>query len=84
MLRRYEAERRPVMNDITLRNRRFGPETALQLVEERAPNGFERLEDVISPEELDAGPRSFAQAAGLDIESVNARPSLVRSAVLVQ
>lgn len=83
-LRRYEAERRPVMNDITLRNRRFGPETALQLVEERAPNGFERLEDVISPEELDAGPRSFAQAAGLDIESVNARPSLVRSAVLVQ
>jgi 5-methylphenazine-1-carboxylate 1-monooxygenase len=82
-LRRYEAERRPVMNDITLRNRRFGPETALQLVEERAPNGFERLEDVISPEELDAGPKSFTRAAGLDIESVNARPSLVRPAVLV-
>jgi 2-polyprenyl-6-methoxyphenol hydroxylase-like FAD-dependent oxidoreductase len=28
-LHRYDAERRSVMNDITLRNRRFGPEAAL-------------------------------------------------------
>ena len=28
------------MNDITLRNRHFGPEAAMQLAEERAPNGF--------------------------------------------
>jgi len=39
---RYAAERRPVMNDITLRNRGFGPEAAMQLVEERAPDGFVR------------------------------------------
>jgi 5-methylphenazine-1-carboxylate 1-monooxygenase len=82
-LRHYEAERRPVMNDITLRNRRFGPETALQLVEERAPNGFDRLEDVISPQELNDGPKAFALAAGLDVESVNARPSLVRPAARI-
>ena len=80
-LRRYEAERRPAMNDVTLRNRRFGPETALQLVEDRAPNGFDRIEDVISPEELNAGPQAFAAAAGLDVDTVNARPSLVRPAV---
>jgi 2-polyprenyl-6-methoxyphenol hydroxylase-like FAD-dependent oxidoreductase len=80
-LRRYEAERRPAMNDVTLRNRRLGPETALQLVEERAPNGFARIEDVISAEELHAGPQAFAAAAGLDVETVNARPSLVRPAV---
>jgi 2-polyprenyl-6-methoxyphenol hydroxylase-like FAD-dependent oxidoreductase len=79
-LRRYEAERRPAMNDVTLRNRRFGPETALQLVEERAPNGFARIEDVISAEELNAGPQAFAAAAGLDVETVNARPPLVRPA----
>jgi len=30
------------MNDITLRNRGFGPEAAMQLVEERAPDGFVR------------------------------------------
>ena len=79
-LQHYEAERRPAMNDVTLRNRRFGPETALQLVEERAPNGFDRLEDVISLQELNEGPKAFALAAGLDVESVNARPSLVRPA----
>ena len=76
-LEQYDAERRPVMNDITLRNRRFGPEAAMQLVEERAPNGFTRIEDVISREELDSIVRSFTLAAGLDVETVNNRPSFV-------
>jgi 2-polyprenyl-6-methoxyphenol hydroxylase-like FAD-dependent oxidoreductase len=71
-LRRYDAERRPAMNEITLRNRRFGPEAALQLVEERAPNGFARIEDVISPAELEGIANTFAVAAGLDPPSVNA------------
>jgi hypothetical protein len=42
---RFRALRRraqAVMNDITLRNRGFGPEAAMQLVEERAPDGFVR------------------------------------------
>src|SRR4029077_15319166 len=43
-LLRYDSERRPAMNDITLRNRQFGPEAALQLAEERAPNGFVDIE----------------------------------------
>jgi 5-methylphenazine-1-carboxylate 1-monooxygenase len=34
-LRRYDRERRPVMNDITMRNRQFGPEAAMQLVEQQ-------------------------------------------------
>jgi 2-polyprenyl-6-methoxyphenol hydroxylase-like FAD-dependent oxidoreductase len=77
-LARYDTERRPVMNDITLRNRRFGPEAAMQRVEERAPRGFVRIEDVISREELDSIAGSFAAAAGLDVETVNSRPSFVR------
>ena len=76
-LERYESERRPIMDDITLRNRRFGPEAALQLVEERAPDGFQRIGDVISREELEAISTSFSTAAGLDIEAVNGRPSFV-------
>jgi 5-methylphenazine-1-carboxylate 1-monooxygenase len=76
-LERYDSERRPVMNDITLRTRRFGPEAAMQLVEERAPNGFARIEDVISPEDLKTIAASFASAAGLDPEAVNGRPSFV-------
>jgi 5-methylphenazine-1-carboxylate 1-monooxygenase len=76
-LKRYEAERRPVLNDITLRNRRLGPEAALQLAEERAPNGFERIEDVIAPEEIKSIGDSFAAAAGLDVETVNSKPPYV-------
>jgi 5-methylphenazine-1-carboxylate 1-monooxygenase len=76
-LQRYDAERRPVMNDLILRNRRFGPELAMQLVEERAPAGFVRIEDVISREELDATTQSFSIAAGLDTHTVNSRPSFV-------
>jgi hypothetical protein len=67
------------MNDIILRNRRFGPEAALQMVEERAPAGFARVDDVISREDLEAIAASFASAAGLDRDAVNNRPSFVRS-----
>jgi 2-polyprenyl-6-methoxyphenol hydroxylase-like FAD-dependent oxidoreductase len=77
-LLRYECERRPVMNDIVLRNRNLGPETAMQLAEERAPMGFDRINDVISRSELDAIVTSFATAAGLDVKTVNTRPSYVR------
>jgi 2-polyprenyl-6-methoxyphenol hydroxylase-like FAD-dependent oxidoreductase len=74
-LKSYDAERRPAMNDIILRNRNLGPEAAMQLAEERAPNGFSSIEDVISKRELDAIAGSFAAAAGLDVEAVNGRPS---------
>jgi 5-methylphenazine-1-carboxylate 1-monooxygenase len=79
-LQRYDAERRPAMNEIVLRNRRFGPEAALQLVEERAPNGFDRIDEVISSGDLETITESFAEAAGLDVATVNGRPSFVSTA----
>jgi len=74
----YDSERRPVMNDIVLRNRGFGPEAAMQLVEERAPNGFAGISEVISQQELDRIANSFSAAAGLDVETVNSRPAYVQ------
>ena len=53
------------MNDVTLRNGGFGPEAAMQLVDERTPHGFVQIGDVISREELDSIAGSFAAAAGL-------------------
>jgi 5-methylphenazine-1-carboxylate 1-monooxygenase len=79
-LKRYECERRPIMNDITLRNRRLGPEAAMQLVEQRAPAGFDRIDDVITREEIKVIVASFSSAAGLDVETVNGRPSFVPAA----
>jgi 2-polyprenyl-6-methoxyphenol hydroxylase-like FAD-dependent oxidoreductase len=76
-LRAYDCERRPKMNDITMRNRRFGPEAALQIVEERAPNGFAQIDDVISQSELKEIAASFSLAAGLDVDATNSRPPFV-------
>jgi hypothetical protein len=53
------------MNDVT--NGGFGPEAAMQLVDERTPHGFVRIGDAISREELDSIAGSFAAAAGLNI-----------------
>jgi 2-polyprenyl-6-methoxyphenol hydroxylase-like FAD-dependent oxidoreductase len=70
-LEQYERLRRPAMNDLAARNRGLGAEAVLQTVEERAPNGFERLEDVISRQELEQVAASFKRLAGIDVDSVN-------------
>ena len=57
----YEAERLPPTSDIVLTNRRGGPERIVDVVSERAPDGFERIEDVIAAEELDAIVRGYTQ-----------------------
>jgi hypothetical protein len=54
------------MNDIVLRNRHFGPEAALQLVEERAPHGFEQIDDVVSRRDVQNIVEVFSSAAPLD------------------
>ncbi|WP_437571986.1 flavin-dependent oxidoreductase [Sorangium sp. So ce542] len=49
----YEAERLPATAAIVAANRRDGPEQCLQIAYERAPNGFDRIEDVFAPGELE-------------------------------
>ncbi len=75
---RFEAERRPLMSEITLRNRQLGPEAAMQVVEERAPGGFKNVEDVISKAEMEEITGSFKKLAGFDREQVNTRPPIVK------
>lgn len=50
----YEADRLPKTADIVRTNRKGGPERVIDLVSERAPDGFDRIEDVASAEELRA------------------------------
>lgn len=75
-LARYEEERRPPTSAIVLANRRNGPERVMQMVHERAPQGFARLEDAIAREELEAAAREYKLVAGFDAPSLNARASL--------
>ena len=69
-LKSYEAERLPATAALVAANRRQGPEQVMQMVEERAPNGFDQLDDVISQAELEAVSRQYKQVAGFDKAAV--------------
>ena len=79
-LEAYEAERNPATTRIVLANRGNGPETVMQLVEQRAPDGYIRIEDVLTPKELEGAAAGYKRLAGFDRETLNARPSIVAAA----
>jgi len=66
-LRAYEAERLPKTAAICASNRQGGPERVLDVVGTLAPKGFDRIEDVIAPEELAGIVRGYAQLAGFAV-----------------
>lgn len=72
----YEAERRPKTSAIVMANRSQGPEQVMQIVEDRAPDGFDDLDAVISPEERAAIAQRYKRLAGFDPALLNDRPSL--------
>ncbi len=76
-LMRYQERRIAAMNDMIVRSRNLGLETILQTAEERAPDGFKHIHDVLSQQELETTALSFKQAAGFDIDTVNSRESFV-------
>jgi 5-methylphenazine-1-carboxylate 1-monooxygenase len=73
----YEAERRPATAKIVLANRQNGPEQVMQKVEEQAPGGFARIEEVLTPEELEETAGNYKKLAGFDRDGLNSRPSIV-------
>jgi hypothetical protein len=70
-LARYESARLGPTAKIVLSNREQGPEAVMQVVESRAPNGFARLEDVISHAELEQTASRYKRLAGFDPEALN-------------
>jgi 2-polyprenyl-6-methoxyphenol hydroxylase-like FAD-dependent oxidoreductase len=77
----YEAERRPATTELVLLNRRNGPEQVMQLVEERAPDGFDDVTDVLSRQELEAVAANYKRVAGFQVEGLNAKPPIVQRPV---
>jgi 2-polyprenyl-6-methoxyphenol hydroxylase-like FAD-dependent oxidoreductase len=63
-LQDYEARRLAPAAGIVRLNRQLGPDVILDIVEERAPQGFARLEDVVPREELAAILGRYKRAAG--------------------
>jgi 2-polyprenyl-6-methoxyphenol hydroxylase-like FAD-dependent oxidoreductase len=80
-LERYESIRRPATAAIVNANRGMGPELPMQLVEDRAPGGFARLDDVITPDELRGIAERYKRIAGFSVNELNARASLAEKTV---
>lgn len=70
-LETYEAARRPATAKIVLANRQNGPEQVMQLAEERAPQGFTDIHDVITQQELAEISQRYKQTAGFSLHQVN-------------
>jgi 2-polyprenyl-6-methoxyphenol hydroxylase-like FAD-dependent oxidoreductase len=71
-LAEYERRRREPTSRIVLLNRQNGPERVMQLAEDRAPAGFEHIDDVIPRHELEEIAASYKAVAGFAPEQVNA------------
>jgi 2-polyprenyl-6-methoxyphenol hydroxylase-like FAD-dependent oxidoreductase len=70
-LKAYELERLPPTAKIVMANRANGPDHVLQLAEERAPEGFTNVYDIIPKEELEEIGRIYKKVAGFEMDSVN-------------
>ncbi|MGC4036872.1 MAG: flavin-dependent oxidoreductase [Chitinophagaceae bacterium] len=70
-LSRYEEERLPATAQIVLQNRQMGPEQVMQIVEDRAPDGFTNLDEVISRQELEEIANQYKRIAGFEKETLN-------------
>jgi 5-methylphenazine-1-carboxylate 1-monooxygenase len=67
----YDAERRPMTAEIVLNNRKGGPERVIDVMEERAPEGFTDVDAIASYAEREAIVRGYASIAGFAKEQVN-------------
>ena len=73
----YEDERRAATTSIVLANRGNGPEQVMQTVEERAPDGFTRIDNVLSAMELQEAAAGYKRMAGFDKDILNNRGPIV-------
>jgi 2-polyprenyl-6-methoxyphenol hydroxylase-like FAD-dependent oxidoreductase len=74
---RYESTRLPATAAIVRANRGLGPEVPMALVEERAPDGFSRVEDVITAEEIAAVTEHYRATAGFSLAALQGGASLI-------
>ncbi|WP_265519281.1 flavin-dependent oxidoreductase [Nitratireductor luteus] len=69
-LREYEKIRRPITTKVVLTNRQSGPEKVLDIADARVTGPDDRVEDLITPEELEEVAASYREIAGFQKKSV--------------
>ena len=73
----YEAARLTAVNQIVLANRNMPVDQVLDMVSARAPDGFDRIEDVLAPAELAALRDAYRATSLQDVAALNSRPPLL-------
>lgn len=73
----YEQDMRPQMSRVTLMNRTAGPDSILDVVEERSGGLFEDINDVIPEAEMAAHAEKYKMVAGFGIKETNASPPTI-------
>ena len=76
-LQSYESHRIEAVNALILANRGDGPDRVLDIVADRAPDGFTDISQVMSQAELETAAQGYKALAGMDIAALNARGPLV-------
>ena len=76
-LQAYDQDRRPKTGAIVLANRGDGPDKVLDIVHDRAPDGFDRLDDVITRAELEDIAAAYKATAGMDVDRLNTSPGIL-------
>ncbi len=79
----YDAARRPATAAIVLANRRNGPEKVMQMAQDRAPDGFTNIADVIPLDTLEMAAQEYKMIAGFEPAALNASASLTPGATAV-
>lgn len=82
-LQAYEAEMRPATTKVVLTNRTAGPDAILDVIEERCGGEFEKIEDVISRDELADHANRYKAIAGFAVDALNEAPPIIPQAARV-
>ena len=82
-LQAYEDEMRPITEKVILTNRVAGPDSILDVVEERCGGVFDDIENVIPRDELAAHAANYKAVAGYALEAINAAPATIAPGALV-
>ena len=73
----YDDERREAVNAVVLANRGDGPDKILDIVADRAPDGFDDIETVMPETERQAFADGYKAVTGMTIEELNNRPAII-------
>ncbi len=76
-LQSYDDIRREAVNAVVLANRGDGPDKILDIVAERAPDGFDDIETVMPLGERQAFADRYKAVTGMTIKELNKRPAII-------